>query len=547
MKRLSPGRVLLYTTLLIGALVFSFPFIWMASSSVKVDRELYTDELRIRPLTPSASPVSPWIDTQYYTDLPGAAQRQDEVLPELQKLTAPKIKPADGIDPSELATQVARGVYQRLSRMLPATAWDGTPAELVEAARPLVSQDLIDSVAGNVVRRLAIGPLRLGLDDDSEIEPNHATPIAERWQNRSPKVVSLTDEKNTGRRPSASVTYDFKSGDSFQLNSELKLPAEAKRVSKVRLAIHPDDSWHSMTLVVERDGQRWESTRDVPLSNFDWQTLTWQWPSDEDTSLKVHNWVKLQPAGRSDVSEPNALRVSLTVHQASPAKAWWNKTRLNYDRVSDSIPFFRYLRVSLFLVAANLVLTLFTSSFVAYAFTRLNWPGREACFVLMLATMMIPGQVLMIPHFLIWKTAGQFDTLTPLWLPALFGNAFYIFMLRQFIRGIPPDLEEAARIDGCNFLGIYWHVILPLIKPSLAAIAIFTFMASWNDFFGPLLYIADQRLYPLAFGLYALAVEVQNSPTITMAAGVLMTVPVIVIFFAAQRYFVQGITLTGMK
>lgn len=547
MKRLSPGRVLLYTTLLVGALIFSFPFVWMASSSVKVDRELYTDELRIRPLTPSASPASPWIDTQYYADLPGTSHRQDEVLPAIERLTTPKLKPTPGIDPNELATQVARGVYQRLSRMLPEKAWTGSPDEVAAAATPLVSQELVDGVAGNVVRRLAIGPLRIGFDDDSEIEPNHDLPVSQRWQNGSPQVVTLTDDEQTGRRPSSSVAYDFKNADAFQLTSTLVMPSESRHASKIRLAVRPDDSWHSLTLVVERNGERWQATRDVPLSNFDWQTLTWQWPSEDDASLKVHNWIKLEPTGASDVKDANAMRVSLAVNQATPAKAWWNKTRLNYDRVADSIPFFRYLRVSLFLVAANLALTLFTSSFVAYAFSRLSWPGREACFVLMLATMMIPGQVLMIPHFLIWKTAGQFDTLTPLWLPALFGNAFYIFMLRQFIRGIPPDLEEAARIDGCNFLGIYWHVILPLIKPSLAAIAIFTFMASWNDFFGPLLYIADQRLYPLAFGLYALAVEVNNSPTITMAAGVLMTVPVIVIFFAAQRYFVQGITLTGMK
>ncbi|HCQ04674.1 MAG TPA: sugar ABC transporter ATP-binding protein, partial [Candidatus Latescibacteria bacterium] len=141
------------------------------------------------------------------------------------------------------------------------------------------------------------------------------------------------------------------------------------------------------------------------------------------------------------------------------------------------------------------------------------------CFVLMLATMMIPPQVTMIPHFLIWKSLGAYDTLLPLWGGHAFGNAFFIFLLRQFMKGIPRDLEDSARIDGCGFLRIYWHIILPLIKPSLATIAIFTFMATWNDFMGPLIYIADQRLYPLAFGLYAFAVQVNNNPALTMAAG----------------------------
>jgi len=129
----------------------------------------------------------------------------------------------------------------------------------------------------------------------------------------------------------------------------------------------------------------------------------------------------------------------------------------------------------------------------------------------------------------------------------LFGNAFFIFLLRQFLRGVPRDLEDAARIDGCGTFRIYWHLMLPLMKPSLAAIAIFTFMGTWNDFMGPLIYIADQRLYPLAFGLYAFAVQVGNNPALTMAGSLLMTVPVIVIFFFAQKYFIQGVTLTGMK
>jgi len=215
--------------------------------------------------------------------------------------------------------------------------------------------------------------------------------------------------------------------------------------------------------------------------------------------------------------------------------------------VLDHIPFWRYVRVSLFLVVASVVLTVLASSLVAYAFARLSWPGRDILFMVVLATLMIPVHVTMIPQFLIWKNLGAYNTLTPLWLGAAFGNAFFIFLLRQFMKGIPRDLEDAARIDGCGTLRIWWHVILPLTKPACAAIAIFTFMGAWNNFMGPLIYISDQRLYPLAFGLYAFAVQVNNNPALTMAGSLLMTVPVIVIFFFAQRYFIQGVTLTGIK
>jgi multiple sugar transport system permease protein len=300
---------------------------------------------------------------------------------------------------------------------------------------------------------------------------------------------------------------------------------------------------------VEKLGVRYEAVRAVPLANFDWMTLTWQEPGPDDDSTKIKTWIRLKEVARGEgvLNEPGRIMLTFELRRCGPAGAWANKLRRNYDRVLDQIPFWRYVRVSLFLVIANVVLAVLTSSLVAYAFARLNWPGRDFCFILMLATMMIPGQVTMIPHFLIWKSLGAYNTLTPLWLGAAFGNAFFIFLLRQFLKGIPRDLEDAARIDGCGFLRIYWHIMLPLVKPSLAAIAIFTFMGTWNDFMGPLVYIADQRLYPLSFGLYAFAVQVGNDQALTMAASLLMTVPVIIIFFFAQKYFIQGVTLTGMK
>jgi multiple sugar transport system permease protein len=170
----------------------------------------------------------------------------------------------------------------------------------------------------------------------------------------------------------------------------------------------------------------------------------------------------------------------------------------------------------------------------------------------LLGTMMIPAQVTMIPQFLIMQKLGWYNTLKPLWVMSFFGSAFSIFLLREFLKGIPRDLEDAARLDGCGFLRIYWHIMLPLVRPTLAVIAIFTFLATWNDFMGPLIYLSDQRLYPLSFGLYAFQIQSLQPGTsagigMLMAGSLLMMLPVIAIFFFAQRYFLQGITLTGMK
>jgi multiple sugar transport system permease protein len=235
------------------------------------------------------------------------------------------------------------------------------------------------------------------------------------------------------------------------------------------------------------------------------------------------------------------------LQRTSQAQAWWGKLALNYIITAQYIPFPRYLATTLYLILLNVFLTLFSCSIVAYSVSRLVWPGRDFVFLLMLATMMVPAQVTMIPGFLIWKSLGCYNSLVPLWLGAGFAGAFNVFLLRQFMKGIPRDVEDAARIDGCGILRVYWHIIVPLVKPTMAAIALFTIIGGWNDFKGPLLFIADQRLYSLAFGLYAFSVQVANNPAQTMAASVLMTMPVILLFFFAQKHFISGITLTGLK
>ncbi|MDB5327560.1 MAG: sugar transport system permease protein, partial [Phycisphaerales bacterium] len=352
MKHTPTGRLFLYGTLIFGAIVFSFPFVWMASSSVKVDRELYSDELTIRPLKPSATAVSPWIDKDYYARLPGTAERQADVLPALEKLAAPQMEVPAGINGGELSKQVARGVYQRLSRLLPDAVWTGgTPQAVAEAAKPIVNQEMVGNIVGNLTRKMAIGTLRVGLDDDTEFEPKHGSPITQRWDKVSSDVMTLTDDPTSTRRTAANVAYDFTHGDSFSMTANVALPTTTDHVARVRLPVRPDDSWHSLSMTVEANGQKWEGLREIPLANFDWQTLTWQWPSADDTSLKIHNWVTLKQVGTSSVTDPKTMRVTLAVHQASASRAWWNKMRLNYDRVTDSIPFYRYLRVSIFLVA----------------------------------------------------------------------------------------------------------------------------------------------------------------------------------------------------
>jgi multiple sugar transport system permease protein len=545
MKRSLAHQLLVYVLLIAGALAFAFPFVWMASSSMKVDREMFSEDLKILPMAPRPMGKSPFVDDAYYTSLAPTGPGP-EVLPELEKLVdASGFEFPANVDAEVARAQVARGVYSRLSKRLPGDTWNSTVAEVATAAKPIVDKEMVRQVFKTVYRFAAIGSIHLRDQGIDLVEVGGDETPSGRWTIKTGQA-QLVDFNDEGK-PAARLEYEFGSSPDVQLVGDFDSSFDLAQLKSVRIDFHPDDTWHDLRVTVEHGGRKYVAHRANSLANFDWQTFTWQHASASDNSTELRTWIVLDEAGTSDVTGPNKLRITLDLHRVTQATAWANKAKLNYIRVNEQIPFWRYVRVSVFLVLANIILVAFGSSLAAYAFSRIVFPGRDFLFIVMLATMMIPAQVTMIPSFLVWKTAGAYNTLAPLWIGAAFGNAFFIFMLRQFMNGIPRDLEDAARIDGCGFLRIYWHVIVPLIKPSLAAIAVMSFIGTWNDFMGPLIYIADQRLYPLAFGLYAFSVQVNNNPALSMAGSVMMTVPIIAIFFAAQRYFIQGVTLTGMK
>lgn len=219
----------------------------------------------------------------------------------------------------------------------------------------------------------------------------------------------------------------------------------------------------------------------------------------------------------------------------------------NYAKVFRQMPFLIYFLNSTFITVVAIIGTVLSSSLVAYAFACLRWPGRDSVFILVLATMMLPMQVTMIPIFVMFKDLGWLNTFKPLTVPAFLGGAFNIFLLRQFFLTIPQSLFDAARIDGCSEFRIYWNIVLPLAKPALATVAILTFLFSWNDFLGPLIYLSDQLKGTLALGLAMFTGQHQNEWGPLMAASVLMMLPIILIFFFFQKYFIQAFTTSGLK
>ncbi len=220
----------------------------------------------------------------------------------------------------------------------------------------------------------------------------------------------------------------------------------------------------------------------------------------------------------------------------------------NYYRALTALPMLWFLRNTLIITIISTVLGLLAASLAGYAFARLRFPGRNVLFSLCLATLMLPGIVTLIPEFLLFRYIGWINTFLPLIVPwSLGGHALGIFLFRQYAMTIPQDYDEAARVDGANAFRIWWSIILPLSRPVLATIAILAFIHHWNDFLRPLVFLQDKDLRTLAIGLRLFRSEYLVQWNLLMAASALMLAPVLVLFFAAQRYFVQGIVMTGLK
>jgi ABC-type glycerol-3-phosphate transport system permease component len=219
----------------------------------------------------------------------------------------------------------------------------------------------------------------------------------------------------------------------------------------------------------------------------------------------------------------------------------------NYTEALTTLPFALYIRNTTVITLLTIVGHLLSCTLIAYAFARLRAPGRDALFVVMLATMMLPYPVTMTPLYVIFNRLGWINTILPLTAPAFFGSAFYIFLMRQFFMTIPRDFEDAARIDGANTFQIIGRIMAPMAMPALATVTLFTFQTTWNDFLAPLIYLQRPELYTVTLGLQFFRSTYTTNWAYLMAASLVTTLPVLVVFFAAQRYFIEGITLTGVK
>lgn len=294
--------------------------------------------------------------------------------------------------------------------------------------------------------------------------------------------------------------------------------------SEAHMMRYPPE-WLPRTEFVRRDDGRW-----------------WEIQQSEDLAAKgAPGRLRVKVTDRTGrTTETITIRADERVVRAVPLARHYLTGLTSFD-------FALFLQNSLWVCAVSVVATVASSSLIAYAFSILRWRGRDLCFYAMLGTMMLPSQVTMVPVFLIFRRLGLVDTFVPLLAGSFCGNAFFVFLLRQFFLTIPKDLIEAARMDGCSDWRVYWQIVLPLSVPALAVVALFTFLAQWNDYLGPLIYLVDEAKYTLALGLAMFQGQYTTQYGELMAMSVLLTLPVVALFFFAQKTFIQGIKTTGSK
>ena len=538
-------RWVIHLTLLALMGLFVFPFVWMLGLSLKTDDE--ATGTTTFPAMPRFVASSPFVRSADAVERPLAAGRARwaALEPRLEAAAMATLAPlplppgtydADGDALRRAAaTELVRNGIARLDESL--WADDASdPAVLAQFARNLNAADASAALADRL-GRIELGGIQVrGLD-------GHVNSVAQSWH-----VVSGDAQLVWGAGVQV-LRYKFadSSAQPIVLRATFDARLTTDELHRVVVPYKGDASWHRVDADLTLGGQRYASERSTYVAQHRGASFLFQPPTFQDDTLGARTWTSLKPAGTVNAASPTDASLTLTLRPSSTGRAVWGKVERNYVRAFRSGPFWTYVGNSIVIVALQVAGALFSSAFVGYAFARLRWPGRSLAMGLLLATMMLPGQVTMIPSFLIWKQLGWYNTLNPLWAGAWLGNAFFIFLMVQNMRTIPRELDEAARIDGMNALQTWWYVIVPQVKPTLAAIAILTFMGAWNDFLGPLIMLRDQTLFPLSLGLYAMRADAISDWPLIMAGNLLMTLPVIVIFFVFQRYFIEGVTVTGMK
>ena len=552
--------------LLVGAAFCTMiPMLWLLTSSFKTANEIFAVPIQWFPSFPPRVASSPYVVEDAYPKIERPMAVDEAVWKTLQsQLTqviwteaeahiAASTQLSNYVSSQELQTEIIEGLWQQLVVGLPDEVWNGTGASVTEAVRNAIIPETVDTIWGEVYREVAVGTL---LIEDLDF---NRTPIElVNWEAKTGTRVRTSADVQTN----ANVSYNFQDSNTVQMAAAIVSPIPIERIRRITLPVRGDASYHRLSLTVAvpqsgvndgntNSGITYQPTRSFVLGSALWTDSVWRLhgiPGELESSHITMQKVETDLAAESTVEAGNGsqLFLQLTIHQPAYLSIVWDKFTSNYRNLWKTVPYSRYFVNSVFIATASTLLTLFFCSLGGYAFAKYQFRGQKILFGILLASMMVPFQVLLVPLFGLMYDIGWLNSYKAIIIPFSVG-AFGVFLMRQFIVTIPSELLDAARIDGCSEFGIYYRVVLPIIKPALGALTIYSFLGSWNGYLWPLIILRDEVKYTLPIGLANLVGIYRQDYGMLMAGTLLSLMPIVILFLAMQREFVQGITLGGVK
>ena len=552
--------------LLVGAAFCTMiPMLWLLTSSFKTASEIFAVPIQWFPNLPPRVASSPYIVEDAYpkiekpmaVDEAGWKALQPQftqiIWAEAQSHIAANGKFSNYVSSEELQTEIIEGLWQQLVAGLPDEVWNGTTDSVTAAVRDTIIPEAVDTIWGSVYREVAVGTLQI-----EDLDFNRTPIEVVNWEAETGTRIRTSDNLQTA----ASLSYNFQDSDTTRMTAAISSPIPIERIRRITLPVRGDASYHRLSLTVfvpqsgmnagsTNNGITYQPTRSFVLGSALWTDSVWRVhgiPGELESSQITMQRVETNLAAQSavEVGAGSQLFLQLSIHQTAYLSIVWDKFTSNYRNLWKTVPYNRYFVNSVFIATASTLLTLFFCSLGGYAFAKYQFRGQKILFGILLASMMVPFQVLLVPLFGLMYDIGWLNSYKAIVIPFSVG-AFGVFLMRQFIVTIPSELLDAARIDGCSEFGIYYRVVLPIIKPALGALTIYSFLGSWNGYLWPLIILRDEAKYTLPIGLANLVGIYRQDYGILMAGTLLSLMPIVILFLAMQREFVQGITLGGVK
>ena len=552
--------------LLVGAAFCTMiPMLWLLTSSFKTANEIFAVPIQWFPNLPPRVASSPYIVEDAYPKIEKPMAVDEAVWKTLQpQLTqiiwaeaqahiAANGKFSNYVSSEELQMEIIEGLWQQLVAGLPDEVWNGTTDSVTAAVRDTIIPEAVDTIWGSVYREVAVGTLRI-----EDLDFNRTPIEIVNWEAETGTRIRTSDDLQTA----ASLSYNFQDSNTTRMTATISSPIPIERIRRITLPVRGDASYHRLSLTVfvpqsgmnagsTNNGITYQPTRSFVLGSALWTDSVWRVhgiPGELESSQITMQRVETSLAAQSavEVGAGSQLFLQLSIHQPAYLSIVWDKLISNYRNLWKTVPYNRYFVNSVFIATASTLLTLFFCSLGGYAFAKYKFRGQKILFGILLASMMVPFQVLLVPLFGLMYDIGWLNSYKAIVIPFSVG-AFGVFLMRQFIVTIPSELLDAARIDGCSEFGIYYRIVLPIIKPALGALTIYSFLGSWNGYLWPLIILRDEAKYTLPIGLANLVGIYRQDYGILMAGTLLSLMPIVILFLAMQREFVQGITLGGVK